>query len=64
MILRLALILSFWIMTLVTLIAGVVILLGVGWLAVAVPVLLLTALVGGGLALWRRWWVRETPVNS
>jgi hypothetical protein len=62
MVVRLALVLVFWIMTLITLIAGVVILLGVGWLAVAVPVLVLVAIIGGAVALWRRW--RGTPELS
>jgi hypothetical protein len=60
MLLRLALMLSFWIATVITLIVGVVVLLGVGWLAVAVPVLAMMALIGGALTLWRRWGVRES----
>jgi hypothetical protein len=56
MIARVVIVLAFWVMALITLVAGVIILLGIGWLAVAVPVLVLIGAISAVIALWRRWW--------
>lgn len=51
-------------MTAVTLVVGVVLALGVAWIAVAIPVLILIALSAGFVALWRRFGGRgsdDTP---
>ena len=41
-------------MTVITLIICVAVILGVAWLAAAVPVLVLAGIVAAGRALWRR----------
>lgn len=46
-------------MAAITLILGVSVMLGVGWLAVAVPVLIVTGLVAAGRAFWRRYVGRD-----
>ena len=54
-ILRLVLLVFTSIMTVVTLVIGVSVMLGLGWLAVALPVLVILGLVAAGRALWRRY---------
>jgi hypothetical protein len=54
-ILRLVLLVFTAIMTVVTLVIGVSVMLGMGWLAVAVPVLVILGLIAAGRALWRRY---------
>jgi hypothetical protein len=49
-------------MTVITLVILVSVMLGVAWLAVAVPVLLVIGLVAAGRALWHRW--RHSPDAS
>ncbi len=49
-------------MSAIALVILVIVLLGMGWLAVAVPVLLVIGLVAVGSALWRRW--RRSPDAS
>jgi hypothetical protein len=39
----------------ITLVIGVSVILGIGWLAVSVPVLVVIAVVAVGRTLWRRW---------
>lgn len=55
MIARLVLQLFVLIMTAITLLVTVIVMLGIGWLAVAIPTLVLIALISAGIALWRRW---------
>jgi hypothetical protein len=43
------------VMTIITLVVGVSVMLGVGWLAVAVPVLIVLGLAAAGRALWCRY---------
>lgn len=52
------------IMTVITLVVGVTVLLGVGWVAVAVPVLILLGIIGAARALWRRYGRRSRPDNG
>jgi hypothetical protein len=47
----------------VSLIVAVVVMLGVGWLAVAIPTVLCIALVSAVAALKRRWWARESGAH-
>jgi hypothetical protein len=49
-------------MTAITLVILVSVMLGIGWLAVAVPVLLVTGVVVAGRALWLR--CRRSPGAS
>jgi hypothetical protein len=42
-------------MTVITLVVGVTVMLGVGWLAVAIPVAIVLGILGGARALWRRY---------
>ncbi len=42
------------VMTVITLVIGVTVMLGVGWLAVAVPVVIVLGIIAAGRALWRR----------
>lgn len=48
------------------LVVGVVVALGVAWIAVALPVLILLGLAGGVLAVWHWLWPRgsENPSDS
>lgn len=48
-------------MTVITLIIGVSLMLGVAWLAVAVPVLVVVGVMAVGRALWRRATSSDTP---
>ena len=43
------------IMTVVTLVVGVSVMLGVGWIAVAIPVVIVLGIVAAGRMLWRRY---------
>jgi len=43
------------VMTVITLAVGVSVMLGVAWLAVAIPVLVLLGLIAAARALWRRY---------
>ena len=52
-VLRLLMLAFTTIMTIITLVVGVSVMLGVGWLAVAVPVLVLLGLVAAGRTIWR-----------
>jgi hypothetical protein len=45
----------------ITLFVGVTVLLGVGWLTVAVPVLIVIGIVAAGRMLWRRVGARRRP---
>ncbi|HEY7363444.1 MAG TPA: hypothetical protein VIE37_04995 [Methylomirabilota bacterium] len=42
-------------MTVIALVIGVVVMLGIGWLVVAAPVLVVIGLIAVGRALWRRY---------
>lgn len=42
-------------MTVITLVLGVTVMLGVGWLAVAVPVLILLGVIAAARTLWCRY---------
>ena len=42
-------------MAVITLVVGVTVMLGVGWLAVALPVVIVLGIIGGARALWRRY---------
>lgn len=42
-------------MSAITLIILVIVILGMGWVAVAIPVLLVIGLAAVGSAFWRRW---------
>jgi hypothetical protein len=39
----------------IALVIGVSVILGIGWLAVSVPVLIVIGVVAAGRTLWRRW---------
>jgi hypothetical protein len=43
------------IMTVITLVIGASVLLGIGWMAVAIPVLVVLGIIAAGRALWRRF---------
>jgi hypothetical protein len=42
-------------MIVIALVIGVSVILGIGWLAVSVPVLVVLGVVAVGRTLWRRW---------
>ena len=64
MILRLVLMLFVLIMTAITLIVTVTVMLGIGWLVVAVPTLVFVALISAAVALWRRWTAPSTTARN
>ena len=43
------------IMSVITLVIGVTVMLGVGWLAVAIPVLIILGIIAAVRMLWRRY---------
>ena len=55
LILRLLVVVGTAVMTVITLVVGVAVLLGVGWLAVAIPVVVVVGIIAAGRALWRRY---------
>jgi hypothetical protein len=57
--LRLLLLAFTALMTVITLVVGVTVMLGVGWVAVAIPVLILIGIIGAARALWRRYGSRR-----
>lgn len=58
--LRLGIVLATVVLAAVGLVIGVVIALGVAWIAVALPVLLLLGVAGGLVAARRRLWPRQS----
>ena len=42
-------------MTVITLVIGTSVVLGIGWMALAIPVLVVLGLIAAGRALWRRF---------
>jgi hypothetical protein len=42
-------------MTVITLVTGVIVMLGVGWMAVAIPVVIVLGIIAAARALWRRY---------
>jgi hypothetical protein len=42
-------------MTMITLVIGVIVMLGVGWVAVAIPVVIVLGIIAVARALWRRY---------
>jgi hypothetical protein len=53
--LRLLLLAFTTIMTVITLVTGVIVMLGVGWMAVAIPVVIVLGIIAAARALWRRY---------
>jgi hypothetical protein len=53
--LRLLLLAFTAIMTVITLVTGVIVMLGVGWMAVAIPVVIVLGIIAAARALWRRY---------
>ena len=53
--LRLLLLAFTTIMTVITLVTGVIVMLGVGWMAVAIPVVIVLGVIAAARALWRRY---------
>jgi hypothetical protein len=51
------------IMTVITLVVGVSVMLGMGWLAVAIPVMIVLGLLAAARTLWRRY-VRPGRADS
>lgn len=57
--LRLLLLAFTTIMTVITLVTGVIVMLGVGWMAVAIPVVIVLGIIAAARALWRRYGRRD-----
>jgi hypothetical protein len=55
LVLRVLLLAFTTIMSMITLVVGVTVMLGVGWVAVAIPVVIVLGLLGAGRVLWRRY---------
>jgi hypothetical protein len=59
LVLRVLLLAFTTIMSMITLVVGVTVMLGVGWVAVAIPVVIVLGLLGAGRVLWRRYGRRD-----